>query len=156
MKNSNYICHVSYLRNSIAYDYYFWYSCVNDGNSRGFFNFFEIFIFSFFVSQELYLICLWFLVQMCKMMISPAIVVFSFFQNSDFLGFSKFINKCQKKVMRCAPPSSHVCDFSYILVSLKKGVHMECNEIFRSNLSFSYKLGPHEEVALLLVQQWVN
>ena len=36
---------------------------------------------------------------------------FSFFQNSDFLGFSKFISKCQKEILRCAPPSSHVCDF---------------------------------------------
>ena len=31
----------------------------------------------------------------------PAII-FHFFQNSDFLGFSKFINKCQKEVLRCA------------------------------------------------------
>ena len=37
--------------------------------------------------------------------------LFSFFQNSDFSGFSKFINKCQKEILRCAPPSSHVCDF---------------------------------------------
>ena len=73
----------------------------------------------------------------CKMLISPAIY-FSFFQNFDFLGFSNFINKCQKEVMRCVPPSSHVCDFSYILVSLKKGMHMECNEIFLSNVDFSY------------------
>ena len=36
---------------------------------------------------------------------------FSFFQNSDFLGFSKVINKCQKEILRCAPPFSHVCDF---------------------------------------------
>ena len=36
---------------------------------------------------------------------------FSIFQNSDFSGFSKFINKCQKEILRCAPPSSHVCDF---------------------------------------------
>ena len=74
---------------------------------------------------------------MCKMMISPAIS-FSFFQNSDFLGFSKFINKYQKEIMRCNPPSSHMCDFSYVLVSLKKGVHMECNEIFPGNVNFSY------------------
>ena len=39
------------------------------------------------------------------------IYVFPFFQNSDFSGFSKFINKCQKEVLRFAPPSSHVCDF---------------------------------------------
>ena len=34
----------------------------------------------------------------------------SFFNN--YLHF-KFINKCQKEILRCAPPSSHVCDFSY-------------------------------------------
>ena len=38
---------------------------------------------------------------------------FSFFQKSDFSGFSKFINKCQKEILRCAPPSSHVCDFLF-------------------------------------------
>ena len=37
--------------------------------------------------------------------------IFSFFQKPDFSGFSKFINKCQKEILRCAPPSSHVCDF---------------------------------------------
>ena len=25
--------------------------------------------------------------------------------------FFKFINKCKKEILRCAPPSSHVCDF---------------------------------------------
>ena len=44
-----------------------------------------------------------------KMMIYPAIF-FSFFQNSNFSGFSKF-NKCQKEILRCPPPYSHVCDF---------------------------------------------
>ena len=48
------------------------------------------------ISQELYL--MWFLAHICKMMISPA-------------SFSKFINKCQKEILRCAPPSSYVCDF---------------------------------------------
>ena len=36
---------------------------------------------------------------------------FSFFHNSDFSGFSKFINKDQKEIMRLAPPSSYMCDF---------------------------------------------
>ena len=66
------------------------------------------------VSQELYLIWLWCLVHMCKMMIFNNITYssffFSFFQNSDFSGFSKFINKCQKEILRCAPPCSYVCD----------------------------------------------
>ena len=28
MKNNNYICHVLYLRNSVAYDHDFWFTCV--------------------------------------------------------------------------------------------------------------------------------
>ena len=39
---------------------------------------------SYSVSQEPYFIRLWFLVHMCKMIISPAIL---FFQNSDFFWF---------------------------------------------------------------------
>ena len=61
-------------------------------------------ILSHFLSQELYLIWLSFLV-MCKMMISPAN------KKSDFSGFLKFINKWQKEILRCAPPSSHGCNF---------------------------------------------
>ena len=43
--------------------------------------------------------------------------LFSFFQNSDFSGFSKFINKCRKEILRFAPPSSHVCHFFLYLYS---------------------------------------
>ena len=63
------------------------------------------------VSQELYLIWLWFLVHMCKIMIYPEL--FSICQNSDFSSFSKFINKCKKEILSCVPPSSYVCDFSF-------------------------------------------
>ena len=105
----------------------------NDDTSRYFFHFFKIVVFwvvrrvgvkrqkiaqndkkipSNSVSQKLYFIWLWLLVHMCKMVISAAIFFFffffSFFQNSDFSGFSKFINKCQKEILRCALPSSHV------------------------------------------------
>ena len=63
------------------------------------------------ISQELCLIWLWFFVHMCKMMVSPAVFfIFSIFK-IDFSGFSKFINKCQKEILRCVPPSSHVCHF---------------------------------------------
>ena len=41
------------------------------------------------VSQELYFIWLWLLVHMCKMMISPAIVLFSFFSKFWFFKFFK-------------------------------------------------------------------
>ena len=36
--------------------------------------------------------------------------MFSFFLKSVFSGFLKFINKRQEEILRCAPPSSHVCD----------------------------------------------
>ena len=39
---------------------------------------------------------------------------FSFFQNLDFSGFWKFINKCQKEILGCDLPSSHVCDFYWL------------------------------------------
>ena len=34
---------------------------------------------------------------------------------SNYL-FSKFINKCQKEILRCAPPSLHVCNFYFFCV----------------------------------------
>ena len=37
----------------------------------------------------------------------------SFFNNYLFF---KFINKCQKEILRCAPPSSHVSDFLLFLI----------------------------------------
>ena len=40
MKYKNYICHASYLRNSVAYDYDFWYIC-KIMMSIGFFSFFQ-------------------------------------------------------------------------------------------------------------------
>ena len=45
MKNSNYICHTPYLRNSIAYDHDSWYICVKRFYLQACFHFFEIFIF---------------------------------------------------------------------------------------------------------------
>ena len=46
MKNNNYICHASYLRNSIGYDHDFWYTFVKWWYLEGFFSFFwNFFIF---------------------------------------------------------------------------------------------------------------
>ena len=141
------LCHAPYLRNHISYDCHLWYTCVNFLVIRGvkgqkmvqndkkicplclisqgpyiiwlsfmvqmckmiispvvFFNF-KILIFwvvrglkgqkmaqndkkfclSHSVSQEPYIIWLWFLVHMCKMIISPA--TFFIFQNFDFWCF---------------------------------------------------------------------
>ena len=68
----------------------------------------------------------------------------SFF-NFNFLIFFKFINKCQKEILRCVPPSSHVCDFlkissnssSKFVVQLDKvteGFHIWANRICPSYL----------------------
>ena len=91
-------CCAPYLRNCASSNHNFWYTCVKWWYLQGIFYFylffFESFIFSFFVSQELYLKWLWFLVHMWKMMVSPAFFFYYlFFQNCDFSGFSKFINK---------------------------------------------------------------
>ena len=86
------------------------------------------------ISQEPYIIWSWSMVHKCKRIISLGVFYifskfftknyvcctpylskhtsfFSFFQNSDFSCFSQFINTSQKEILRCAPPSSHVCDF---------------------------------------------
>ena len=46
MKSNNYICHVPYLRNSMAYDHDFWYACVKWYLQAFFFH--SFFKFSFF------------------------------------------------------------------------------------------------------------
>ena len=56
-----------------------------------------------------------FLVHMCKMMISLAFFFFIFSKFGDSSRFSKFINKYQKEILRCAPPSSYVCEFFYYI-----------------------------------------
>ena len=83
MKNKNYICHMPYLRNSIAYNHDFWNTCAKWWCLRGFFHFFKILIFWVVsgvkvqkmaqndkklcllhsISQEAYIIWSWFLVH---------------------------------------------------------------------------------------------
>ena len=78
------------------------------------------------ISQELLIISFRFLVHRCK--ISPGfllylkkkcnivnikIILFLLALYNRFFNscFFKFINKCQKEILMCAPPCSHVCDF---------------------------------------------
>ena len=124
----NYVCCTPYLNKHTSFDHVFCCTSLKWWHLQMLFQFFKILVFWVFregppknvpklqkkishcISQELYLIWLWFLVHTCKMMISPAIF-FHFFQHSDFSGFSNFISKCQKEILRCGPPSSRVCDF---------------------------------------------
>ena len=108
MKN-NYICHMRYLKNSVAYNYEFWENCVKWWYIQVFYLFFEIFIFqavrwvkgqktaqnekyelhvSRIISQEQYSIWSWFLVYLCKIMISHISRKFIhfFFLSFYFLG----------------------------------------------------------------------
>ena len=108
MKNNSYICHMSYLRSSIAYDHDFWYTCVMKMmiSPGGFYHFFEIFIFQVVwvvkrqkivqndkklcllcsVSQETYIMWLSFVVCKCKMVSSGIFLIFSKFWFFRLLG----------------------------------------------------------------------
>ena len=126
-----------------------------------------------FISQEPYIKWFWFMLHMGKRTISPKICLtpyltncnsydcgfwypcvkwwyLSYFELFFFHCFKILIFQLFQSLSTNVPPSSHVCDFSYILVFLKKIVCSENNEIFRINVYFSYQVG------LLLVQQWVN
>ena len=94
MKINNYICHLSYHRNIIVYDHDFWYTCVKWWYLQVIF-FFKILIFCVvsgvkwqkmaqnhkifwllhFISLKPYIIWLSFMVHLCKMMMSPGVVV---------------------------------------------------------------------------------
>ena len=107
MKNNNYIRHTPYLRNSVAHDHDLWYTCAKWWYLQAFFSFLWNFHFwgklwgkraknspkwkitiihlSRAMSQEQYSIWSWFLVHLCKMIISP--VLFFIFSKFWFLGF---------------------------------------------------------------------
>ena len=105
MKNENYIHHMPHLRNSIAYDHDFWYTCIKQWYLQVFLFVFSKFWFSRllgdvkgqkmaqnnkkcclmrFISEESYIIWLSFMVDMCKMIISLGL--FSVFESFDFPG----------------------------------------------------------------------
>ena len=92
----NFVCHTPYFKQHTSYDCCFWYTCVKWWHLQGLFLLFQNFDFlgvkrqkmaqwSYSISQKLYIIWLWFLMHICTMMISSAIL--SFFQNYDFSGF---------------------------------------------------------------------
>ena len=96
-KNENYIHHVPYLRNGMAYDHNLWYSCLNWWYIQIFISCFSKFWFfgvvsmvkgqkmaqnakkvclSCFISQETYIIWFSFKVHMYKMIISRVVFFF--------------------------------------------------------------------------------
>ena len=94
MKN-NYILYMPYLRNSIAYDHDFWYTCVKWWYLQVLFFIYFFYIFIFWtvkgqkmaqddkkilqlMSQEPYIIWLSFMVHLCKLMISLGFFFFFF------------------------------------------------------------------------------
>ena len=63
--------------------------------------------------------------------------VFFIFPKFWFLGFSKSINKCQKEILRCAPPSSHMHDFFSVSLS-NPFRNFICNIMLIANWQDSY------------------
>ena len=88
------------------------------------------------VSQELYLIWLWFLVHICKMLIPPAIFFSLFFQNFDFRVFQSSSINAKRRFWGVPPPSSHVCDF--FSVSLSSPKNFICYIMSLSNWQYRY------------------
>ena len=80
------------------------------------------------ISQELYLIWLWFLVHMCKMMISPAI--FFIFSKVWFFGFFK-VHQWMARKFRGVPHLLHMCVIFY------KVVGFVSNNLIPSNVFFN-------------------
>ena len=99
-----YICHTPYLTKHTSFDCVFCCTSLKWWHLQMLFSFFQNFSFlgcwgkcSHCISQELYIIWLWFLVHMCKMMISPAIfflffkiLVFRVFQSLSINAIRKF------------------------------------------------------------------
>ena len=130
----NYVCLTPYLSKHTSYDHVFVALVQNDDTSGCFFYFFKMLVFwvvrgvgskrlkkgpkwrkevcliPYLRNSTSYDFRFWYT---CVKWLYLQQFFFSFFQNSDFSGFSKFINKCQKEIVRCAPPSSHVCDFYF-------------------------------------------
>ena len=138
MKNKNYIHHMSYLRNSVAYNHGFWGTFVKLCYLQVFFSFFQKLIFqvvrgvkgqkkvqndkefclSRSISQEPYSIWLSFMVHLCNMIISLDVFFFFFFFILFFFWFffwgkrAKNGPKWQKICLLCSisqEPNTYDC-----------------------------------------------
>ena len=152
MKNNS-IHHAPYLRNSIAYDHVFWYTCVKWWYLQIFFQFFKILTFwvvsgvkgqkmaqiekniylSCSISQIPYIIRFSFMVHMYKMIISLG--SFFIFSKFWFFGLSggkkgqKIVQNYQKFCLSCS-----ISQNSYIIWS--SFVVCKCKMIISSSLFF--------------------
>ena len=133
MKNNSYICHAPYIRNSVAYDHDFWYTCVNWGYFQVLFSFFKNFNFlgfqgskraktvqndkkfypSCFISHQRFIIWLSFMVHLCKMIISPG--VFFIFSKIWFFGLLVGV-KGQKVVQNDKKFSLHILEIVHHMI----------------------------------------
>ena len=59
---------------------------------------------------------------------------FNIFLNNDL--FFKVIDKCQKEILRCAPPSSHVCNFQRFQFISQFGLKFRYVFQLRSEIQF--------------------
>ena len=118
--NCNYVSCTPYLIKHVSYDRVFGYTSLKWCNIQMFFSFFSKFFWVVKVAQNDKIFCLALYLRNCSSYDCGFWCTcvkswylkqfFSFFQKSDFLGFSEFINVWRKEILRCAPPSSHMCD----------------------------------------------
>ena len=87
------VCHALYLRNCRSYHWDFWYTGVKQLYLQVFF---------FFLKEKK---CNIVYIKIILFFIGPLQQFFN-----KYL-FFKFISKCEKEILRCTPPSLHVCDF---------------------------------------------
>ena len=75
-----------------------------------------------------------FFLKKCNIVNTKIIFLLAHF--NSFLKNYLFINKCQKEIMRFAPPSSHVCDFFSFFVFLLCFVYLTRVVICNFNCNF--------------------
>ena len=129
-----FFCLTPYLRNHTSYDCNFWCTCVK-WYLQQLFSFFKVLIFGVFKGikgKKWPKIRNWKIIRISGtvdhiikilIMISRDVFHYLFLKNATLYGninfffflimtcFFKFINKCQKEILRCAAWSSHVFDF---------------------------------------------
>ena len=106
----SFVCLTQYLRNHTSYDCEFWCTCVNQ---------FVLLYISGTVDHIIEILIIIstgvFLQFLNFVNIKTICFLLAHFNSFNNYLFFKFISKCQKEILRCASPSSRVCD---ILLSL--------------------------------------